>query len=134
MLVPLEWIRITADSNGFALWHYFLEVFLSHFSLLIMGGRLAKFAGTSCAIVAKERLAPGTKGLDFYIVCGTIIGKCGGFFAVMFCCYVDVRNKLKKHVPDHMRTVTGRVQIPCWTRILVFYLSALTLAEVYSPL
>ena len=133
ILVPLEWIRQHADSNGFALWHYFLEVSVAQFSLLIMGGRLAKFAAYSCSIVAVEVANPGEKGLDIWILVGTIAGKLGGLSAVLYCCYIDTRNKLKNHIPDHMRTVTGRVQVPCWTRICIFYGCALVLAEIFSP-
>ena len=44
VLIPLDWVRAQADSNGFALWHYFLEVCVGHFCLLVIGGRLATFA------------------------------------------------------------------------------------------
>ena len=128
VLIPLEWVRKQADSNGFALWHYFLEVCVGHFCLLVIGGRLATFASFSCELEAPwtDHTDPKwSESYNWFIISGTIIGKGGGIGAVLYCGYVDCRNKIKGHIPDHMRNPSGRVQVPCWARIGLMYICAL---------
>ena len=146
VLVPLEWVRTRADANGFALWHYFLELCVGHFCLLIMGGRLARFAELSCnleapwdpdasiweATTAVDRQGQ-KKGYNWYIIFGAMLGKGGGFVSVLYLFYNDCRNKLKAHIPDHMRNPSGIVQVPCWSRIVLMYTCALLLVEIFSP-
>ena len=52
---------------------------------------------------------------------------------VLYLCYNDCRNKIRGHIPDHMRNATGIVQVPCWLRIVLMYSCALLLVEVFSP-
>lgn len=146
VLVPLEWVRTHADANGFALWHYFLELCVGHFCMLIMGGRLATFAELSCSLEAPWEVSASLwesttavdrqgqiKGYNWYIIFGTVLGKGGGFTAVLYLCYNDCRNKLNRHIPDHMRKPSGYVQVPCWTRIALMYICGLVLVEIFSP-
>lgn len=146
VFVPLEWIRSHADANGFALWHYFLELCVGHFCMLIMGGRLATFAALSCSLEAPWEVSASfweattavdrqgqIKGYNWYIIFGALLGKGGGISAVLYLCYNDCRNKVKRHIPDHMRKPSGYVQVPCWTRIALMYSCGLVLVEIFSP-
>jgi hypothetical protein len=146
VLVPLEWIRSHADVNGFALWHYFLELCVGHFCMLIMGGRLATFAELSCSLEAPWEASASfwesttavdrqgvIKGYNWYIVFGAALGKGGGLAALLYLCYNDCRNKVKGHIPDHVRKPSGHVQVPCWMQIALTYSCGLVLVEVFSP-
>lgn len=146
VFVPLQWVRSHADANGFALWHYFLELCVGHFCLLIMGGRLATFAELSCSLEAPWETTASfwavttavdrqgqVKGYNWFIIVGTILGKGGGFLMVLYLCYNDCRNKINGHIPDHMRNPTGIVRVPCWARIMLMYSCALLLVEIFSP-
>ena len=33
VLVPMQWVRATADAHGFTVWHHFIEIFFIHVSI-----------------------------------------------------------------------------------------------------
>ena len=59
--------------------------------------------------------------------------QCSGIICVIICGLSDCNRKRTGVCPDYARKMSGRYQIPCWTRLALLYISALYTFEVLSP-